>query len=236
MASTTDRCGCGARPPSSLGALVCGLLIDAHRARHLIWIIAGWPRIGALAQPRAAAAGRIPGSPQPGSAWRRPRLLRDRRLSRCYRGIGADPGQPRRLLYLRFDRLAASRLRRADDCRRCGSLGVLAEIVLFALSPRVHPAAVDAGRDRRRLSAAARWVITAQDPPLAILAIVQLAHALSFGLTQVGIMGLMRASRARPCDGARAGLSDRLRRHRRKASPRSRPARSTRAGGRASIT
>ena len=34
-------------------------------------------------------------------------------------------------------------------------------------------------------------LITAQDPPLAVLAIVQLAHALSFGLTQVGIMGLM---------------------------------------------
>jgi PPP family 3-phenylpropionic acid transporter len=36
-----------------------------------------------------------------------------------------------------------------------------------------------------------RWAVTAQDPPLAVLAIVQLAHALSFGLTQVGIMGLM---------------------------------------------
>ena len=31
----------------------------------------------------------------------------------------------------------------------------------------------------------------AQDPPLAVLAVVQLAHSLSFGLTQVGIMGLM---------------------------------------------
>ena len=69
-------------------------------------------------------------------------------------------------------------------------LGVLAEIVLFALSPRftLPPAMLVV---IAALSAAARWVITAQDPPLAILAIVQLAHALSFGLTQVGIMGLM---------------------------------------------
>jgi PPP family 3-phenylpropionic acid transporter len=41
------------------------------------------------------------------------------------------------------------------------------------------------------LCAVARWVITAQDPPIAILAVVQLLHGLTFGLTQVGIMGLM---------------------------------------------
>ena len=69
-------------------------------------------------------------------------------------------------------------------------LGVIAEIVLFALSPRftLQPSMLVV---IAALSAAARWVITAQDPPLAVLAIVQLAHALSFGLTQVGVMGLM---------------------------------------------
>ena len=41
------------------------------------------------------------------------------------------------------------------------------------------------------LAAVTRWVITAQDPPIAILAIVQLAHGLTFGLTQVGTMSLM---------------------------------------------
>jgi PPP family 3-phenylpropionic acid transporter len=34
-------------------------------------------------------------------------------------------------------------------------------------------------------------VITAQEPPLPILAVVQLTHGLTFGLTQVGIMGLL---------------------------------------------
>jgi PPP family 3-phenylpropionic acid transporter len=34
-------------------------------------------------------------------------------------------------------------------------------------------------------------VITAQAPPIAILAPVQMMHGLTFGLTQVGIMGLM---------------------------------------------
>ena len=37
----------------------------------------------------------------------------------------------------------------------------------------------------------ARWLITAQEPPVAVLAVVQLAHGLTFGLTQVGTMGLL---------------------------------------------
>jgi PPP family 3-phenylpropionic acid transporter len=41
------------------------------------------------------------------------------------------------------------------------------------------------------LSAVARWLITAQEPPLPVLAAVQLAHGLTFGLTQIGTMGLM---------------------------------------------
>ena len=70
------------------------------------------------------------------------------------------------------------------------ALGVLAEIVLFALSPRftLPPAVLVV---ISALSAVVRWVITAQEPPIPILAIVQLGHGLTFGLTQVGIMGLM---------------------------------------------
>src|SRR3981189_3887075 len=41
------------------------------------------------------------------------------------------------------------------------------------------------------LSAVARWLITAQEPPLPVLAAVQLAHGLTFGLTQIGTMGLV---------------------------------------------
>jgi PPP family 3-phenylpropionic acid transporter len=70
------------------------------------------------------------------------------------------------------------------------ALGVVAEIVVFALSPRftLQPSVlVVIGA----LSAVARWLITAQDPPVAVLAVVQLAHGLSFGLTQVGTMGLL---------------------------------------------
>src|SRR6202011_3383075 len=70
------------------------------------------------------------------------------------------------------------------------ALGVLAEIVVFALSPRftLAPAVlVVIGA----LSAVARWLITAQEPSVVVLAVVQLAHGLTFGLTQVGTMGLL---------------------------------------------
>jgi PPP family 3-phenylpropionic acid transporter len=67
---------------------------------------------------------------------------------------------------------------------------VLAEILVFALSPRftLDPwlLVVIGG-----LSAVARWSITAQEPQVAVLAVVQLGHGLTFGLTQVGTMGLL---------------------------------------------
>ena len=70
------------------------------------------------------------------------------------------------------------------------ALGVIAEILVFAASPRftLRPSllVVIGG-----LGAAVRWLITAQDPQLLVLAAVQLAHGLSYGLTQVGTMGLM---------------------------------------------
>src|SRR5258705_490006 len=69
-------------------------------------------------------------------------------------------------------------------------LGVLAEIVLFALSPRftLPPSVLVV---IAALCAVARWVITAQAPPIEVLAVVQLAHGLTFGLTMVGTMGLL---------------------------------------------
>jgi len=70
------------------------------------------------------------------------------------------------------------------------AIGVVAEIVVFALSPRftLQPSTLVV---LGGLAAVARWLITAQEPPVAVLAVVQLAHGLSFGLTQVGTMGLM---------------------------------------------
>jgi PPP family 3-phenylpropionic acid transporter len=69
-------------------------------------------------------------------------------------------------------------------------LGVLAEIVVFALSPRftLAPALlVVIGA----ASAVVRWLIYAQEPPAAVLGVAQLVHGLTYGLTQVGTMNLL---------------------------------------------
>src|SRR5262249_19216184 len=69
-------------------------------------------------------------------------------------------------------------------------LGVLAEIVVFAASPRFTLAPAKLVMIAAS-TAVVRWLITAQAPPIAILAPVQLMHGVTFGLTQVGIMNLM---------------------------------------------
>ena len=40
-------------------------------------------------------------------------------------------------------------------------------------------------------SAVVRWLVTAQDPPIAILVAVQLMHGLTYGATLLGTMGLL---------------------------------------------
>lgn len=70
------------------------------------------------------------------------------------------------------------------------SLGVVAEIVVFAISPRLTlspTVMVMIGA----ISAVLRWAITAQEPRIEVLTVVQLMHGLTFGITQVGTVALM---------------------------------------------
>lgn len=78
-------------------------------------------------------------------------------------------------------------------------LGVLAEIVLFAFSVRLPKAlspalllAIGAG------GAVLRWTAMAFDPPVAVLAPLQLLHAASFGAAHLGAMAFL--ARAVPKD------------------------------------
>ena len=96
-------------------------------------------------QPRAAAAGRHPDRP-PGHRQRE-RVAARRRLYRDYRGVGADPGQPCRLLHFRVDCLATSRVRRTDDCNAVGAGRDCRDRAVRTVAA-IHPAAVDAGGDR----------------------------------------------------------------------------------------
>jgi PPP family 3-phenylpropionic acid transporter len=70
------------------------------------------------------------------------------------------------------------------------ALCVVVEIALFAASPRLglSPAAMIAIGGA---GAVLRWSIMTQEPGLAVLSFAQALHALSFGATHLGVMGLL---------------------------------------------
>ncbi|CAN7327276.1 MFS transporter [Bradyrhizobium sp. LjRoot220] len=170
-----------------VGALVCGLLVDFIAASQLIWVIAAMAALGAVASLGLQPLDR----PKPpatavhgGNA-----LLRDPGFLAIIVAAGLIQGS--HAAYYGFASISwqASGL---DGLTIAGLwvLGVLAEIVVFALSPRFTLApsllVVIGG-----LSAVARWLMSAQEPSVAVLSAVQLAHGLTYGLTQVGVMGLL---------------------------------------------
>jgi len=170
-----------------IGALLCGLLIDVIAPERLIWIIAATAGLSALAslglQPIDGPRTSEPGHRGAGALLRDGGFLAIIVASALIQGSHAAYYIFASIVWKQagFGGLTIAML---------WSLGVLAEIVLFALSPRFAlPSAVLVMIGA--LSAVARWIITAQQPPIAILAIVQLAHGLTFGLTQVGTMGLL---------------------------------------------
>jgi PPP family 3-phenylpropionic acid transporter len=170
-----------------VAALACGQLLDLMSANHLIWIIVGMAGLSALVSLGLQPLGVIKTAPT------------------AHHGAGAllrDPGflaiiltsaliQSSHQAYYIFASIAWQQEGFGGlTIASLWVLGVLAEIVVFALSPRftLRPAILVV---IAALCAVARWVITAQAPPFAILAAVQLMHGLTFGLTQVGTMGLM---------------------------------------------
>jgi PPP family 3-phenylpropionic acid transporter len=170
-----------------VGALACGLLVDVVAARRLIWIIASVAGLGAVASlalrplehPKPAPAVR------PGSSV----LLRDPGFVAII--VASALTQGSHAAYYTFASITWQ-VAGLGGLTIAGlwALGVLAEIVVFALSPRFTlPSAVLVVIGA--LSAVARWLITAQEPSVAVLAVVQLGHGLSYGLTQVGTMGLL---------------------------------------------
>jgi PPP family 3-phenylpropionic acid transporter len=170
-----------------VGALACGLLVDVIAAKNLIWVIAAVAGLGALASlalqpldaPKAAPAS-LSGA---ATLLRQPGFV----------AIVASAAliQSSHAAYYTFASITwqASGLG-GLTIAALWVLGVLAEIVVFALSPRftLSPAMLMV---LGGLCAGIRWLITAQQPPLAILAIVQMMHGLTYGITQVGTMGLL---------------------------------------------
>jgi PPP family 3-phenylpropionic acid transporter len=169
------------------GALACGLLVDVIAARELIWVIASVAALGAV-----VSLGLPPlDSPKavPKALHRTSALLREPGFLAIIAAAALIQGS--HAAYYIFASIAWQQSGFGGlTIAGLWSLGVLAEIVVFALSPRftLAPAVLVV---IAALSAVARWSITAQEPPIAILAVVQLAHGLTFGLTQVGTMRLL---------------------------------------------
>jgi MFS transporter, PPP family, 3-phenylpropionic acid transporter len=170
-----------------VGAIACGLLVDVIAARNLIWVIAALAGLGAVAslglQPLDA------GKPAAASLSGATALLREPGFAAIV--VAAALIQGSHAAYYSFASISwqASGLG-GLTIAGLWVLGVLAEIVVFALSPRftVSPAMLMLIGG---LCAGLRWLITAQEPPLAILAVVQMMHGLTYGITQVGTMGLL---------------------------------------------
>jgi MFS transporter, PPP family, 3-phenylpropionic acid transporter len=170
-----------------LGALLCGILVDVIAPERLIWVIVVVAGLSALAslglEPldglKRAGTGRHGDSA----------LLRDRGFLAIMTASALIQGS--HVAYYIFASIVWKQSGLGGlTIAGLWSLGVLAEIAVFALSPRFALSSamlVVIGA----LSAVIRWVITAQDPPIGILSMVQLAHGLTFGLTQVGTMGLL---------------------------------------------
>jgi PPP family 3-phenylpropionic acid transporter len=170
-----------------VGALACGLLVDVIAAKHLIWVIVGVAGLGALVslglQPLDVPAAVPATSSSARALLRAPGFLAIILAAALIQGSHAA--------YYTFASIAWQNAGLGGlTIAGLWALGVIAEIVVFALSPRftLSPAMLVI---IAALSAVARWLITAQEPPLAVLAVVQLAHGLTFGLTQIGTMGLM---------------------------------------------
>jgi PPP family 3-phenylpropionic acid transporter len=170
-----------------VGALACGLLVDFIAARHLIWVIAAVGGLGALASlglqrldnPRTAAA----------TQSHEGALLRDPGFLAMI--VSAALIQGSHAAYYTFASISWQGAGLGGvTIAGLWAIGVVAEIVVFAVSPRftLQPSTlvVIGG-----LVGLARWVITAQEPSVAVLSLVQLAHGFTYGLTQVGTMGLL---------------------------------------------
>lgn len=168
------------------GALMGGVLADLVAAEHLIWLIAAAAWLGAVAgfglRPLDAPA--KPATPPRGAT-----LLRSPTFLAII--IAAALIQGSHAAYYTFASIVWQQAGFGGaTIAVLWVLGVLAEIVVFASSPRFtwSPMWLMLGG---ALSAVLRWLITAQDPSLALLTAVQLLHGLTFGLTQVGTMGLL---------------------------------------------
>ncbi len=184
------------------GTFLAGFATDTIPARDLIWLIAAASLVSALAaltlEPLSAAV-------TPASELAPPRqpLLRDPAFIAVL--VAASLIQASHAVYYGF---SALQWRGAGldgtAIAALWALGVIAEIVLFAISGRLPPffqpsVLIMIGA----AGGALRWAGMALDPPALVLPWLQLLHAASFGATHLGALGFVARS-APPGQGATA--------------------------------
>ena len=179
------------------GNFLGGFLLDAIPAPDLIWPIVASLGLSALAasmlQPQSILKAQARASDAP--LWRDPGFVAVL--------IGASLIQASHSIYYIFSALQwHGEGLPGSAIAALWALGVIAEIVLFAvsgrlaLSPTTYLLIGAAG-------AALRWGAMALDPPVLALPFLQLLHALSFGSTHLGALTYV-AQRARAGQAARA--------------------------------
>jgi PPP family 3-phenylpropionic acid transporter len=175
------------------GTFAAGALLDVIAARDLIWLI-----VAAMVLTMAAACALAPLGPSGQGVAATSRaakaLWRDRRF--LVVAAAASLIQASHAVYYGFSTL---------DWQAAGldgvtigalwSLGVIAEIALFALSGRL-PVGPTALILIGAAGALVRWMAMAVDPPFVLLPALQCLHALSFGATHLGALGFI--ARAAP--------------------------------------
>jgi len=170
-----------------LGTFAAGFAADAMAPRHLIWLIVAGAAVVALATlPLEPLATPVPVAGAPAAP--RKALLRDPAFLAVV--TAASLIQSSHAVYYGFSALAW-RGQGLDGSMIAAlwALGVIAEIVLFALQSRLPRALTPIGLIIvGALGAALRWSTMALDPPVAALPFLQLLHAASFGATHLGAL------------------------------------------------
>ena len=169
------------------GSLACGYLVDVIAPRDLIWVIVAWAVVAVAASLQLQPLDDV--RRRSVEARADTALLRDAGFWAVI--VSAALIQGSHVAYYTFSAINWQ-LHGLSGLTIAGlwTLGVIAESVVFALSPRIslHPSTLMAIGG---VTAGVRWIVTANEPPLALLAIAQLGHGFSFGMTILGTMNLL---------------------------------------------
>jgi PPP family 3-phenylpropionic acid transporter len=181
------------------GSFLAGVAADLIPARHLIWLI-----VGAITLAAVAAFRLEPLHTEPHHRKAQPRrLLRDPAFLAVIAAASLIQGS--HAVYYGFSTLAWTQAGLDGAVvAALWALGVIAEIVLFAAQGRLPPFLTPTVLILIGAAGAViRWLAMAADPPLALLPVLQLLHALSFGTTHLGSV-LFITRHAAPQQGATA--------------------------------